>query len=425
MSPTTNNYSASTAIKTVFVRELRESLLKKSSLITLIIMAVATVGGVIAADYFMNKSSNETTKVTVVGEAPFASTAAQVSEQVSKQASKKGDSGQQKFAAMAGASVSRIELTKSPDEAAARTAVTDGDADAALMPGETPGAWRLLADDAPSWLAPILQESLQKQTEAEALAAQGVDAQQFYEKAQSGSVSVEALSPEKEANFPAIIITLIGVMLMVTAILMFGGAVAMSVIEEKSSRVIEIILSTVRPMHLLTGKILGAALAGLIMMSILVISASAALYFTSIGEAIDIPWSAVGLLLPCFILGYFFFAALYAASASLVSRMEDFQGAQTPVLMLSLITMYVPLFGWSKLDSTFMQIAAWIPPVSITTAPLQYAAGNFSALQLAGALVLMALSVVGVIALAAKIYPRNILRTGAAVSWKKALTAKS
>ena len=92
------------------------------------------------------------------------------------------------------------------------------------------------------------------------------------------------------------------------------------------------------------------------MMSVLTASAAVALMITGLAESFDVPWSAVWLLVPCFILGYFFFAALYAASASLVSRMEDFQGAQMPVLVFSLITMYVPLFGWSKLDSTVMQI---------------------------------------------------------------------
>ena len=68
----TNTYNASTAVKTVFVRELREHLLKKSSLITLIIMAVAAVGGIFVADYMTSKSDNDTVKIAVVGEAPFA-----------------------------------------------------------------------------------------------------------------------------------------------------------------------------------------------------------------------------------------------------------------------------------------------------------------------------------------------------------------
>ncbi|WP_048758704.1 ABC transporter permease [Corynebacterium vitaeruminis] len=422
----TNTYSASTAVKTVFVRELREHLLKKSSLITLIIMAVAAVGGIFVADYMTSKSDNDAVKIAVVGEAPFADSLADATAEMKD--ANGSDSADAAAGAFATASLSPLEITSAADDKAARAAVTDGDADAALVPDTAEGregSWKLLADDAPSWLAPMLQESLQKQNEAMLLSENGINPGEFFSKTQSAAVSVESLDEAKDEKMPAMLITLIGVMVMMTAILVFGGAVATSVIEEKSSRVIEIILSTVRPAHLLAGKILGAGLAGIIMMSVLTASAAVALMATGLAESFDVPWSAVWLLIPCFVLGYFFFAALYAASASLVSRMEDFQGAQMPVLVFSLITMYVPLFGWSKLDSTFMQIAAWIPPISITTAPLQYAVGNFSALQLVASLLIMVAGVAAVIALAAWIYPRNVLRTGAAVSWKKALTAKS
>ncbi|MBC6763015.1 MULTISPECIES: ABC transporter permease [Corynebacterium] len=422
----TNTYNASTAVKTVFVRELREHLLKKSSLITLIIMAVAAVGGIFVADYMTSKSDNDAVKIAVVGEAPFADSLAVATAEMKD--ANGSDSADAAAGAFATASLSPLEITSAADDKAARAAVTDGDADAALVPDTAEGregSWKLLADDAPSWLAPMLQESLQKQNEAMLLSENGINPGEFFSKTQSAAVSVESLDEAKDEKMPAMLITLIGVMVMMTAILVFGGAVATSVIEEKSSRVIEIILSTVRPAHLLAGKILGAGLAGIIMMSVLTASAAVALMITGLAESFDVPWSAVWLLVPCFILGYFFFAALYAASASLVSRMEDFQGAQMPVLVFSLITMYVPLFGWSKLDSTVMQIASWIPPVSITTAPLQYAVGNFSALQLVASLLIMVVGVAAVIALAAWIYPRNVLRTGAAVSWKKALTAKS
>lgn len=422
----TNTYSASTAVKTVFVRELREHLLKKSSLITLIIMAVAAVGGIFVADYMTSKSDNDAVKIAVVGEAPFADSLADATAEMKD--ANGSDSADAAAGAFATASLSPLEITSAADDKAARASVTDGDADAALVPDTAEGregSWKLLADDAPSWLAPMLQESLQKQNEAMLLSENGINPGEFFSKTQSAAVSVESLDEAKDEKMPAMLITLIGVMVMMTAILVFGGAVATSVIEEKSSRVIEIILSTVRPAHLLAGKILGAGLAGIIMMSVLTASAAVALMATGLAESFDVPWSAVWLLIPCFVLGYFFFAALYAASASLVSRMEDFQGAQMPVLVFSLITMYVPLFGWSKLDSTFMQIAAWIPPISITTAPLQYAVGNFSALQLVASLLIMVAGVAAVIALAAWIYPRNVLRTGAAVSWKKALTAKS
>lgn len=422
---TTNSYSASTAIGTIFTRELRQNLLKKSSLITMIITAIAVVGGVIAADYFMNKSDTDsTTTIAVVGEAPFAEQASSMSNAIADQAQADNKEGS---TALPGAfsNIKRIELTDAVDEDAARAAISNEDVDAALVPDASESSWNLLAEDPPSWLAPLLQESLREQTQAQLVQELGGDPAQFAQQVNAQQISVVNVDQDTTENFPALLISLIGVTLMMMAIMIFGGAVAMSVIEEKSSRVIEIILATVRPLHLLTGKILGAALAGLVMMIVIVASGSIAMAVTGLSGVFEIPWSAVALLIPCFILGYLFFAALYAAAGSLVSRMEDFQGAQTPVMILAFAAMYVPLFGWQNLDSSFMRIAAWIPPVSVTTAPMQYAVGNMNLWQVVAALVIMAASVVAVIALAAKIYPRNVLHTGSAVSWKKALSAKS
>ena len=163
----TNTYNASTAVKTVFVRELREHLLKKSSLITLIIMAVAAVGGIFVADYMTSKSDNDAVKIAVVGEAPFADSLAVATAEMKD--ANGSDSADAAAGAFATASLSPLEITSAADDKAARAAVTDGDADAALVPDTAEGkegSWKLLADDAPSWLAPMLQESLQKQNEA-------------------------------------------------------------------------------------------------------------------------------------------------------------------------------------------------------------------------------------------------------------------
>nr|WP_240394031.1 hypothetical protein [Corynebacterium lactis] len=110
-------YSAGTAIGTVFAREIRESLLKKSSLITLIIMIVATVGGIFVADYFMNKSDNEATTLVVVGEAPFADAAAQATEKLADSgagSSSPAPPSPPCWAAESPASKSRRRLSKKP-----------------------------------------------------------------------------------------------------------------------------------------------------------------------------------------------------------------------------------------------------------------------------------------------------------------------
>ena len=419
----TSQYTAGTAISVIFQRELRENLLKKSMLITLLLAIVATVGGITAAWYFTKDDTTETTRLAVVGDAPFARGVAETTSELAAE-DKNGEASPAQsapFASTLGVSLNKVELLPTADIGAARDAVANGDAEAALYPGDTAGNWVFLDEDAPSWLPAMLQEALTGQTQAAQITALGGNPAEFAQGLAGATVSVEKLE-EDTIDYTAIIVVGIGVMVMITGILMFGGAVAQSVIEEKSSRVIEIMLSSVRPMHLLIGKILGAAVAGLVMLTALLLSAAAALIATGLARDLDIPWASLGLLVPYFLLGYFFFAALYATAGSMVSRMEDFTGAQTPVLMLSLITIYVPAFGWSNLESTFMQAMGWVPPISVTVAPLQYASGNFSLLQLLLSMLVTAVVTAVVVVLAARIYPRNVLRMGAPMSWKQALT---
>lgn len=400
-STTASGYRASTAIGLVTKRELRENLMKKGSVVTLILGIVLAVGGVLLTAYLTRDDgeATEPTRIAVVGEAPFADSLADAPE---------------------GTLPTPIETLPAADEDAARAMIDDESADAALVPAgdATANEWTLLQNGTPDTLVVTLNSALAAQLQADAIAAQGGDPAAVAAAAGQGSVMSQST---QDIDFAALIVVGVGVMVMITAIMMFGGSVASSVIEEKSSRVVEIMLATIRPLHLLAGKILGAGLAGAIMMAAIVAAASVTIIATGLAADFDIPWLAVATLIPFFILGYLLFAALYATAGSLVSRMEDFGAAQMPVLILSFVAIYVPAFGWSQLDSTFMQVAAWIPPASVTTAPLQYAMGNFSGLQLLGSGAVLAASCVIMLLLAAKIYPRNVLRTGSRVTWMQAL----
>ena len=105
----------------------------------------------------------------------------------------------------------------------------------------------------------------------------------------------------------------------------------------------------------------------------------------------------------------------------MVQRTEDLQSTQMPVLLLIFASFYIPGFGWMNTDATWMQVASWIPPVSVFSAPLTYAAGNFTALQLAGSLALAAVATAGVVWIAARIYRRTILNNGKTAKWSEVL----
>ena len=317
-----------------------------------------------------------------------------------------------------GLSTNPIETHPAASEAEARALLSDGDVDAALVPAPGENQWTLVQDGSPDSLAATLNAALSAQLQAQAMIDQGADPAAVAASAAEGSVSSENA---QDIDVAALLVVGVGVTLMITGIMMFGGAVAQSVIEEKSSRVVEIMLATIRPLHLLAGKILGAGIAGAIMLTAIVGAATVTIFITGLAEDFDIPWAAVAMLLPFFLLGYFFFAALYATAGSLVSRMEDFSAAQMPVMLLAFVAIYIPAFGWSNLDSTFMTVAAWVPPASVTTAPLQYAMGGFDGWQLLGSAAILAVTCVLVILLAAYVYPRNVLRTGSRVTWMEAL----
>lgn len=413
-TPTKHNragYRASTAIGLVTKRELRENLMKKGSVVTLVLGILLAVGGILAAAYFTRDdgSPDEPTVIAVVGEAPFADNLAAATA-----------GGDVPEATIPGMSQGPIETRPASSEDEARTMLADGDADAALVPGDGPNQWRLLRDGGPDALPATLNAALAAQLQTESMIEQGADPAEVARAAGEGSVTVENA---KQIDGPALIVVGAGVIVIITGIMMFGGAVAQSVIEEKSSRVVEIMLATIRPLHLLAGKILGAGLAGTIMIAAIVASAAVTLFATGLARDYEIPWIALLTLVPMFALGYFFFAALYATAGSLVSRMEDFSAAQMPVMLLAFVAIYVPAFGWSALDSTFMTVAAWIPPTSVTTAPLQYAMGNFSGLQLLASALILAAACGVVTWLAARVYPRNVLRTGQRVTWMEALKA--
>lgn len=420
-------YRAATAIGLVTQRELRENLVKKGSVVTLILGMLLAVGGVLLTAYLTRDDGADAdpTVIAVVGEAPFAENLAAATA-----AGADGDGAAEGAAdsadgAAGGAGMGLPGMTRNPietrpadSEDAARAMLSDGEVDAALVPADGENQWTLLQDGSPDALAGTLNAALSAQLQTQAMVDQGADPAAVAAAAGSGSVTSENA---QTVDLAALLVVGAGVMLMITGIMMFGGAVAQSVIEEKSSRVVEIMLATIRPLHLLAGKILGAGIAGAIMLTAIVGAATVTIFITGLAEDFDIPWAAVAMLLPFFLLGYFFFAALYATAGSLVSRMEDFSAAQMPVMLLAFVAIYIPAFGWSNLDSTFMTVAAWVPPASVTTAPLQYAMGGFDGWQLLGSAAILAVTCVLVILLAAYVYPRNVLRTGSRVTWMEAL----
>ena len=215
--------------------------------------------------------------------------------------------------------------------------------------------------------------------------------------------------------------TFFALIVVMFTVITFAAQVGSRVTEEKSSRVVELILASVRPLDFLAGKLLGTVIFGFLATAVLLAVGGIGLKVSGLIDDVEIDWSALPILLIAWLLSMLFFGGLYAAAGAMVQRTEDLQSTQMPILILLMACVYISSFGWSNTDSTFMQVVSWIPPFSIFSAPLTYAAGDFTAIQLAGSFALAAVTTVLVVWGAAGIYKRTILNNGSVTKWSQVL----
>jgi ABC-2 type transport system permease protein len=154
------------------------------------------------------------------------------------------------------------------------------------------------------------------------------------------------------------------------AVIMYANMIAMEVATEKSSRVMEILISSVSPIKQMYGKILGIGLLSLTQMAILLMTGSYFVkrnlqtmqggFFEFLGFQ-NIPASTIVYAVIFFILGYFLYATLAAFLGSLVSRIEDVQQMITPMTMLVVAGFMIAMFGLNQPDTTFITVTSYIP----------------------------------------------------------------
>jgi ABC-2 type transport system permease protein len=213
------------------------------------------------------------------------------------------------------------------------------------------------------------------------------------------------------------------VLLLYGQLIGIGIFVAMGVVEEKSSRVVELLLSTLKPAHLLAGKVIGLGLLGLGQLFVLAVIGLVAAAASGAVEVDADLITAVGLALGWFVVGYAFYGAAFACAASLVSRQEDLQSVLTPLQMLLLVGFFLSFAVNSDPDGTLAVVSSFLPPVAPMIMPARIAVGEASATEIVGAFAVTLAAAAILIPLAARIYSGAVLRTGAAVKLRQAWAA--
>jgi ABC-2 type transport system permease protein len=217
------------------------------------------------------------------------------------------------------------------------------------------------------------------------------------------------------------------VMFLFLAVIIYGTWIAMSVVEEKTNRVLEIILSTASPFQLLAGKVLGVGGAALLQY-VLVLGAALLTLLLQGQVASLVLGSAAGISLPkgltpglllifsvYFVLGFLLYAVLFAAAGSLVSRQEEVNQVVTPMTMLSTAGYLVGLYasiGIVDARAPWVVALSWVPFLSPYMMLGRLNAGEAGPLDIVGSIVLLALTIVAALWLAARIYSAGVLMYG-------------
>lgn len=210
--------------------------------------------------------------------------------------------------------------------------------------------------------------------------------------------------------------------LMLFAILTAGATVATGVVEEKTSRVVEVLLATIKPTQLLTGKVLGIGLYTLVYMVVIVGGLIGALAIAGLMPALSIPLGTVTLwAFVWFLVGFGVWTVVFGGFASLVSRQEEIGSVTTPLMFAQFVPFYVAMYLVpNQPDSLLTQVLGYIPFFSPFMMPMRQAFGASTA----EALISVAIAVVTIpvlIWIAGRIYRRGVLHTGGRLKLSEAL----
>ncbi|HVB07118.1 MAG TPA: ABC transporter permease [Acidimicrobiales bacterium] len=218
--------------------------------------------------------------------------------------------------------------------------------------------------------------------------------------------------------------TIIGLILLFVLLSQYSAWILIGVAEEKSSRVVEVLLATVRAIHLLTGKVLGIGAAALAQATVVV---GFALVLAKIFGS-DILKGAAPLdlvsSLAWLVLGYAFYCWVYAAAGSLTERQSQLQSMSFPLALPMLFGYIVSITTASSGNaSTFFKVLAYLPPTAPFAMPVLVGLGQATWWGFLLAVALSLAATVGVAQVAAGIYRRAILRTGQRVRIREVLRA--
>jgi len=227
----------------------------------------------------------------------------------------------------------------------------------------------------------------------------------------------------KEEGFGGLVLSYVFAFLLYISLLVSGQMLLQSVIEEKSSRIVEVILSSVSPREMMTGKIVGSAITALIQMGIwlatVITIASPALNVLPAEIVVSIKATQVIFLMVNFAVGLFLFLSLFGMVGSIFDNPQDAQSGMWPVMLLIMIPFFVAMSMMQNPNSPIANVTALLPFTSIMVMPVKMTIVEVPIWQLALSIVVNIIAIFFIFPVAGKIYRVGILRTGKKPKWSE------
>ena len=330
-------------------------------------------------------------------------------------------------------------VTRSSDLAAGRTQVASGELSALLDVERDPEGQTVFTvytkERDMSGVAVVSRQAATSIAIADRLGRAGVSPQEQAALFAAPPVTIESPDPsegkqsagalaQQEAD-AAVIFAL--ELFLLLAVVLYGNWIAQSVAEEKSSRMMEIILAAATPFQLLVGKVLGVSAAALLQFAAVIATSVVALLAEGqvatlvLGESagVELPSGLTPGILAAFsvffVLGFVLYAALFAAAGSLVSRQEDVTQVVQPMTLVVcagyLLAVYASI-GLLDPRAPWVVALSWVPFLSPYTMVSRLASGEAGPLDAAGAAVLLAVTIVAASWIASRIYAAGVLMYG-------------
>ena len=383
----------------VTLREVTVKARDRGYLISTVVTLILIVGAVVFNAYM----NSRTTEYTVLVTSDSAQSVVDRAGEVASGSAGATDNESATFTAVSAGSAT-----------AARDLVRSGDADAALLQ-TADGNWSLVgAEDIDGGLRQPLAEALRLTVIDANAAAAGTTGEQLL----AGSELTEELLEGNAEN--ALLATVVGFVfsfLFYLSAIIFGMAIANSVLEEKQNRVVEILATAIPIRQLLYGKVAGNTILALLQLGLYGGVALLTLMLTGTANMVGSIIPASGWFFVYFLAGFLILASAWAMLGAMASRSEDLTNSSTPVMTVIIAALFAGMFAKGQL----LVIASYVPVISSVAMPIRMLGSEVPLWETFLSLAIALAAAYALLRFGERIYRRAVMQSGGALTLRTAM----